>query len=103
MFNSDTERKRETDRKYFRIIVQAITDALIWLNICQTYDGASDMMGKKSGVAEEIIKLQPKALAKHCHCHSLNLSVKRTTEQCQLLTDIPRYGTRNLYTCEIFT
>ena len=45
-------------------------------------------MGKKSGVAAEITKLDPKALATHCHCHSLNLSVKSTTEQCQLLRDI---------------
>ena len=74
-------------------IVQAITDALIRLNLpisrCrgQTCDGASNMMGKKSGVAAEIIKLEPKALATHCHCHSLYLSVKSTTEQCQLLRD----------------
>ena len=74
-------------------IVQAITDALIRLNLpisrCrgQTYDGASNMMGKKSGVAAEIINLGPKALATHCHWHPLNLSVKSATEQCQLLRD----------------
>ena len=45
------------------------------------------MMGKKSGVAAEIIKLEPKALATHCRCHYLNLSVKSATEQCQLLRD----------------
>ena len=75
------------------IIVQAITDALIQLNLpiprcCgQTCDGASNAMGKKSGVAAEIIKLEHKALATHCHCHSLNLTIKSTTEQCQLLRD----------------
>ena len=37
------------------------------------------MMSKQSGVAAEIIKLEPKALATHCHCHSLNLSARRTT------------------------
>ena len=73
-------------------VIQAITDAVIRLNLPisrrrgQTYDGASNMMRKKSGVAAEIIKLDPKALTAHCHCHSLNLSVKSTTEhQCQLL------------------
>ena len=45
------------------------------------------MMSKQSGVAAEIIKLEPKALATHCRCHSLNLSVKSATEQCQLLRD----------------
>ena len=45
------------------------------------------MIGKKSGVTPEIINLEPKALATHCHCHSLNLSIKSTIEQCQLLRD----------------
>ena len=44
-------------------------------------------MGKKSGVAAKIIKLEPKDLVTHCHCHSLNLSAKSTTEQCQRLRD----------------
>ena len=75
------------------IIVQAITDALIQLNLpisrcCgQTCDGPSNTMGKKSGVAAEIIKLEHKALATHRHCHSLNLTIKSTSEQCQLLRD----------------
>ena len=74
-------------------IVQAITDALIRLNLLisrcrgQTYDGTANTMGKKSGAAAEIIKLGPKALDTHCHWHSLNLRVKSTTEQCQLLRD----------------
>ena len=73
--------------------MQAITDALIRLNLpisrCrgQIYDRASNMIGKKSGVTPEIINLEPKALATHCHCHSLNLSIKSTIEQCQLLRD----------------
>ena len=74
-------------------IVQAITDALILLNLpisrChgQTSDGASNMMRKKSGVAIEMIKLEPKALATHCDKQALNLRMKSTTEQCQLLRD----------------
>ena len=73
--------------------VQAVIDALIGLNLpisnCrgQKYDEASNMVGKKSGVAFEIIKLESKALATHCHCYSLNLIVKSTTEECQLLRD----------------
>ena len=100
----------EVDNIQNTTIVQAITDAPIRLNLpilrCrgQNHDGASNMMGKKSGVAAEIIKIEPKALATHCYCHSLNLSVKSTTEQCQLLRDtLDTYGTGNLCTCKIFT
>ena len=73
-------------------IVHAITDALIRLNLPisrrhgQTYDGASNMMSKKSGVAAEIIQLEPKALATHCNFHSLNLSVKSNTGEYQTTT-----------------
>ena len=45
------------------------------------------MMRKKSGVAIEMIKLEPKALATRCDKHALNLRMKSTTEQCQLLRD----------------
>ena len=75
------------------IIVAAIRDALlrtqIYLDQCrgQCYDGASNMLGKKSGVAKQISDIQPKAVVTHCHCHSLNLLVKETTKQSKLLAD----------------
>ena len=65
-------------------IVQAITDALIRLNLpisrChgQTYDGASNMMGKKPGAAA--IKLGPKALATHSHWHSPKYKVSKVQQ-----------------------
>ena len=64
------------------IIVRAIKDILLRINLnlenCrgQTYDGASNMMGKKSGVSTQILADQPKAVAVHCQGHSLSLSVK---------------------------
>ena len=72
-------------------IVKVIKDALI--RFClplknlrgQTYDGASNMMGKKSGVATQIKAIQPKALATHCHGHSLNLAVKDVTQDVKIL------------------
>ena len=90
-------------------IVQAITDALIWLNLpilrCrgQTYDGASNMMGKKSSVAAEIIKLEPKAF-----CYTLSLSLSKFDHQkynraVSTFKRYPRHGTQNLYTGKIFT
>ena len=74
-------------------IVSAIRDVLlrrkISLNNCrgQCYDGASNMLGKKSGVAKQILDIQPKAFATHCHCHSLSLSVKETTKESKILSD----------------
>ena len=53
----------------------------------QCYDGASNMLGKKSGVAKQIFEMQPKAHYSHCHCHSLSLSVKDLTKQSKLLSD----------------
>ena len=75
-------------------IIAAIKDALLRtqlsLDKCrgQCYDGASNMLGKKSGVATQISYIQPKAVVTHCHFHSLNLSVKETTKESKLLTDI---------------
>ena len=57
-------------------IVAAIKDALLRFQLhifkCrgQTYNGVSNMMGKKSGVAAKIIEMKPKVLATHCHSHS---------------------------------
>ena len=70
-----------------------IKDALIRLqlslslNECrgQCYDGASNMVGKNSGVAVKIQEKQTKAFATHCHCHSLSLSVKDATKNCTIL------------------
>ena len=54
----------------------------------QTYDGASNMLGKKSGVAAQIKLLQTKAVESHCQGHSLNLSVKDTTKPSRLLGNV---------------
>ena len=53
----------------------------------QTYDEASNMMGKKSGVSTQILAEQPKAVAIHCQGHSLSLSVKSLTNGCDILRD----------------
>ena len=74
-------------------IVCAIKDMLLRMQITldncrgQCYDGASNMLGKKSGVAKQIFETQPKAHYSHCHCHSLSLSVKDLTKQSKLLSD----------------
>ena len=74
-------------------IVSAIRDVLlrtqISLDNCrgQCYDGASNMFGKKSGVAKQIPNIQPNVFATHCHCRSLSLSVKEATNESKILSD----------------
>ena len=48
----------------------------------QCHDGASNMLGLKSGVAKRIQDVQTKAHSTHC---SLSLSVKDTVKNCKLL------------------
>ena len=89
-------------------IVEAIKDILLWLQLDfknlrgQTYDGASNMLGKKSGVAAQLKSIQPKAKETHCHRHSLNLSVKDVTQESKILKDT--MGTvGEMYSHEIFS
>ncbi|XP_066910497.1 zinc finger MYM-type protein 1-like [Clytia hemisphaerica] len=75
------------------VIVRVIKDILLRLNLSlencrgQTYDGASNMMGRKSGVSTQILAEQPKAVAIHCEGHSLSLSIKSLTSECDTLKD----------------
>ena len=46
------------------------------------------MMGKNSGVAQQILKEQPKALSTQCHGHSLSLSIKDANKQRRILNDV---------------
>ena len=59
------------------------------LDLCrgQCYDGASNMLGKKSGIAVQIKNLQPLANYTHCYVHSLSLSVKDATKPVKILRD----------------
>ena len=41
--------------------------------------GQANMLGHKSGIATHITNIQSKALAPHCHAHSLSLTVKVLT------------------------
>ena len=74
-------------------IVRVIKDILLRLNLSlddcrgQTYDGASNMMGRKSGVSTQILAEQPKAVEIHCEGHSLSLSVKSLTSECDILKE----------------
>ena len=56
----------------------------------QKYDGASNVMGKKSGVATILLVEQPKALVTHCQGHSLSLAVNVLTACCKISCDTMR-------------
>ena len=66
-------------------IVEAIKDAFVRLEISldhcrgQAYDGASNMLGKKSGVAARTKADFPLSIEVHCLGHCLNLEVKRVS------------------------
>ena len=46
------------------------------------------MLVKRSGVAAQIKRVQPKAIETHYHGHSLNLSIKDATKSIRLINDV---------------
>ena len=75
------------------IIVTVMKDILLRyqlnLDMCrgQCYDGASNMLGKSSGVANQIFAEQPKTHYTHCHAHSLSFLVEDITKNIKILQD----------------
>ena len=59
---------------------------LLQLSRGQCFDGASNLLGKSSGVAIEIYKEQPKT--HNSHCHSLSLSIKDVARSSKMLSDV---------------
>ena len=74
-------------------IVAAIRDRHTRLNISlqkcrgQSYDGASNMTGRKRGVLRQICEKEPKALFLHCYGYALNLAVSDTVKGCEVVKD----------------
>ena len=74
-------------------LFNSITDALNWMDIpltdCrgQCYDGASNMVGAKTGVATRIKEIEPGALLTHCYGHTLQLAVGDTIKSIKLMRD----------------
>ena len=63
----------------------------------QGYDGASNMMGRLSGVARKFLEIQSSALPVHCLVHCTNLvlqdlckAIKTICEVLKLVKDISR-------------
>ena len=75
-------------------VVNAITNILLRFNLgiqhCrgQKYNGASSMVGNKSGLGTKLLAEQPpKALVTHCQGHSLYMALQNLTECCKTLCD----------------
>ena len=60
----------------------------------------SNMLGKKLGVAIQILDVQQKALATHCQGHSLNLAIKNTMTTLTFMTDVMGRATE-IISCKV--
>ena len=76
------------------MLISMIKDSLIRFNLSitkirgQCYDGASNMSGKRSGVAKKISDEEPRALFMHCYGHSLSLAAADSIKKCHLLKSV---------------
>ena len=82
-----------TDRTDAASLTKLIKDVLLRLSLplnrCrgQCFDGASNMSGRRSGVATWIQQEEPRALYVHCMGHSLNLAVQDTCRSIKVMAD----------------
>ena len=74
----------------FKNIKDALNRMDIPLTDCrgQCYDGASNMVGAKTGVATRIKEIEPRALLTHCYGHALQLAVSDTIRAIKLMRNI---------------
>lgn len=74
----------QLDKTDANTITIVLKDVVLALNLdihrlrVQCYDGASTMSGAKSGVARQILEVEPRAYDTHCYGHALNLAVGDT-------------------------
>ena len=82
-----------TDRMDAGNLTQLIKDVLVRLSLplerCrgQCHDDASNMSGRRSGVAARIQQEEPRALYVHCMGYSLNLAVQDTSRSVKVMAD----------------
>ena len=67
-----------------KTLVHAIKDTLLGMSLSvsqcrgQCYHGASNISGRESGVATQILLEEKRAIYTHCYGHALNLAVSNT-------------------------
>ena len=74
-------------------LVTTIEDVLLRMNLkltqCrgQCYDGASNMVGCKNGVATQLLAKEKRAVLTHCYGHALNLAIGDSMKQSKVCRD----------------
>lgn len=74
-------------------LFSSLKDVLLRLNLSihncrsQCFDGTSNMVGIRSGVATLICKEEPRAILVHCYGHSLQLAVGDTVKEIKTMSD----------------
>ena len=51
----------------------------------QCYDGASNMIEVRNGVAKQLTDEEPQAIFTYCYGHAVNLAVGDTVTKCKLM------------------
>jgi len=73
----------------YTVITDILTCCALPLSMCigQAFDGASNMQGKRNGLATKIRKEVPAALPVHCLAHCLNLCLQDAGRKLSFLRD----------------
>ncbi len=73
----------------FRVIKDLLIRCNLPISLCrgQAYDGASNMLGRKTGVATRFKDENPAAIAVHCCAHSLNLCLQDAGRKLTCIRD----------------
>lgn len=91
--NEDLIGMYQVDNIASMTLYSSLKDILLRLNLSiqncrgQCYDGASNMVGIRSGVATLIKNEEPRATLVHCYGHSLQLAVSDTVKQIKTMSD----------------
>ena len=77
----------EANTKRAKVLKDILLRCSIPLSLCrgQAYDGASNMQGKRKGIATQIRMEAPSALPVHCFAHSLNLCLQNAVRKIAAL------------------
>lgn len=78
-----------TAETLFTIIKDVLIRCNLPLSLCrgQAYDGASNMQGKRTGVATRLRNEQPAAVPVHCFAHCLNLCLQDASRKLVYVRD----------------
>ena len=74
-------------------LFSTIEDVLLRMNLTvlpcrgQCYDGASNMVGRRKGVATQLARKEKRAVLTHCYGHALNLAVEDSMKQSKVCKD----------------